>query len=279
MNRIITVLILATVALLVLTACGDDDPNGDTLIDQLTADLTANGATVIAGDSVSQPFIDVDGQTLLVNGESLQVFDYGSPEPAQEAVDSIDPSGSTVGTTSVLWIAPPHFYRYMETLVIIYVGDDDSTIRRLEAVAGPQFAGAGTIVELTNVLDDDDPQVKMEAYIALMSALRDTLANVGNPDAGGEALADAVDIANEIGTYTPFFQGLSDRAMVALLAVYGTEMQPLNAEVAEHAIRVTSTMTGTEELVAALQLGPAFALESTSTPSDREVIQGLDPVQ
>ena len=135
------------------------------------------------------------------------------------------------------------------------------------------------VIDQTGVVDVDDPQVRMEAYIALMIDLRDTLANVGNPDASGDPLNEAIAIGHDIADFTPFFASLSERVMVSLLEVYGTQMQTVNAEVAEHAVRVASTMTGTEELIAVLQMGPAFAIASTTTAPDREVIQGLDPVQ
>ncbi|MDA1035693.1 MAG: hypothetical protein O3B65_02290 [Chloroflexi bacterium] len=121
--------------------------------------------------------------------------------------------------------------------------------------------------------EDDGSQAQMEAYLAAMNDLRDALANVGNPDAGG-AIEDALAAAQKVATFTPFFGELSPSGMALLAAFYGGQMQAINAEVAGHATRIASTMTGVEELFAVLQIGPAFALTDTSTSPLRQAEEG-----
>ena len=130
-----------------------------------------------------------------------------------------------------------------------------------------------TVADHVDGSEDDGSQAQMEAYLAAMIDLNDALANVGNPDAGG-AMGDALAAAQEVATFTPFFERLSPRGMALLAAFYGGRMQEVNAEAADHITRIVNTMTGTEELAAVLQLGPAFALTDTSTSPLREVEEG-----
>ncbi len=51
--------------------------------------LRAGGATVVQGEEISQPFFSVEGQTLNVNGESVQVFEYKDAKTAEKEAKQI----------------------------------------------------------------------------------------------------------------------------------------------------------------------------------------------
>ncbi|MDA1174581.1 MAG: hypothetical protein O2826_08710 [Chloroflexi bacterium] len=248
-------------------------------IDSLIAEIIGLGATVAEGEAIDQPFFAVPGRDMIVGTEHVQVFAYASAADAQADANLVDPKGSPIGTSMVGWMAPPHFY-LRDDLIAIYVGHSDEVVRVLDHVFGPAFAGVTNVILDDSGPTSDDPQAQMEAYLALMIDLRDALANVGNPDSSRGGVPEATAIATEIATYTPFFQNLSPRALVSLVEFYGEQMQEINADVADHAARLV-TMTGTEELEAALLQGPAFALADTSTSPIRqadesEVVESLD---
>ena len=75
-----------------------------------------------------------------MNGEDVQVFEFGSAEEADTVTQSISADGSSIGTSMVGWVAPPHFYKAGQTIVI-YVGSDDGVISALQEAMGAQFAG------------------------------------------------------------------------------------------------------------------------------------------
>ena len=92
MNRSILpvmLLFLFLLAFVGLTACGSNSahfgqqnipvPNDMQRkamgLNELIAQLKAAGATVVPGADVNQPFMDVAGHILTVNGEQIQVFD------------------------------------------------------------------------------------------------------------------------------------------------------------------------------------------------------------
>ncbi len=102
--------------------------------------LRTGGTTVKQGEKISQPFFSVEGQTLNVGGESVQVFQYGNAEIAEKEAKQISPQGTSVGTTMVTWVAPPHFYRN-DKLIVLYVGKNSEIIKALENALGRQFAG------------------------------------------------------------------------------------------------------------------------------------------
>ena len=107
---------------------------------QLIDPLLVTGADVkVTGEVVKQPFFSVAGTIILVNGERVQVLDYGDTDDP-EAAAHISPDGSSIGTTMVSWVAPPHFFR-TETAIVLYVGENPKVIEALTLVLGPQFAG------------------------------------------------------------------------------------------------------------------------------------------
>lgn len=106
----------------------------------LVARLQAQGAMVETGGDLTQPFFSVDGQLLRVNGQDVQVFEYPDVAAARSEAAQVLSDGSVIGTTMVDWVAPPHFYR-SGRLILIYVGEDSTTLQLLEQVLGEQFAG------------------------------------------------------------------------------------------------------------------------------------------
>jgi len=102
--------------------------------------LRSGGLTVKRGRGISQPFFSVNGRTLVVEGDHIQVFIYKSKLMADKEAKQIDPSGSPAGTTMITWVAPPHFYK-TDRLIVLYVGKNPRVLRALERALGPQFAG------------------------------------------------------------------------------------------------------------------------------------------
>ncbi len=102
--------------------------------------LRAQGATVEPAGEVRQAFFSVTGQLIKVNGADVQVFEYADAPAAAAAAAQVSPDGSTVGTSMITWVAPPHFYQ-KEKLIVLYVGEEAATRQALEAVLGAQVAG------------------------------------------------------------------------------------------------------------------------------------------
>ncbi|MEE9134687.1 MAG: hypothetical protein V3U25_02405 [Nitrososphaerales archaeon] len=106
----------------------------------LVASLNALGATVEPSGMVSQPYFSTEGKTASVNGETIQVFEYPDAESASREAALISPDGSSIGTTMVLWVDSPHFYKW-DKLIVLYLGDDQITLGLLQALIGDQIAG------------------------------------------------------------------------------------------------------------------------------------------
>jgi len=102
--------------------------------------LRGVGATIVPTGSVTQPFFSVPGQVITVNGEQVQAYEYADEEAANADAARISPDGGTIGNTMVEWIAPPHFYKVGQ-LIVLYVGMNTSLMKILEMTLGPQFAG------------------------------------------------------------------------------------------------------------------------------------------
>ena len=130
-----------------ISACGksaaiDASPEARSVEDQasLLNALKAAGATVEVGDSITQEFFRVEGQTVKVNEGDLQVFEYESPEAMEKDASQVAPDGGSIGTSMVSWIDTPHFYK-AGRIIVLYLGSDQAILDLLNKVIGPQFAG------------------------------------------------------------------------------------------------------------------------------------------
>lgn len=102
--------------------------------------LEAQGAEIQISDPFDQHFFSVAGLSILVNGQALQVFEYADAAAADADAETISPSGSSVGTSMILWVDDPHFFS-QDNLVVLYVGSDAATLDLLQAGLGTQIAG------------------------------------------------------------------------------------------------------------------------------------------
>jgi hypothetical protein len=102
--------------------------------------LRAASVTVVPTGTVAQPSFSVTGQIITVNGEQVQVYEYANDDGANTDAARISPDGGTIGNSMVDWIAPPHFYKVGQ-LIVLYVGTSKTVINILETTLGTQFAG------------------------------------------------------------------------------------------------------------------------------------------
>ena len=111
----------------------------------LEDNLLATGAEVkVSGEVVSEGIFSVDGRVLEVNGERVQVMDYGDSAALEAEAAGISPDGRSVAhngqASMILWVAAPHFFR-TDTTIVLYVGENAKVIEALTSALGPQFAG------------------------------------------------------------------------------------------------------------------------------------------
>ena len=106
----------------------------------LMAALQTSGATVEAGDTVTQVFFSPEGSIIKVNGADVQVFEYESAEAMENEASQVAPDGGSIGTSMVTWVDTPHFYK-AGRIIVLYLGSDEIVLGLLEQVLGPQFAG------------------------------------------------------------------------------------------------------------------------------------------
>lgn len=141
--------LIAIIAILTLVAygigcAGEKLPtsNGGQVSDyaSLTDNLRKAGATVEPAGEVTQPFFSVQGKVITVRGSDVQVFEYENATAADNEAALVSPDGSSVGTSMIGWVAPPHFYKAGK-LIVLYVGESESVIGALESVLGSQIAG------------------------------------------------------------------------------------------------------------------------------------------
>ena len=106
----------------------------------LIAALEAAGANVEVGETVEQAFFGPVGQIIKVNGADVQVFEYPSSEAMENEASQVAPDGGSVGTSMMMWVETPHFFK-SGRLIVLYVGEDQVVTNLLRTTMGDQFAG------------------------------------------------------------------------------------------------------------------------------------------
>ena len=106
----------------------------------LSKALRDAGAIIESNETIQQEFFTVEGRILKVNGTDVQVFEYKSADAMEAEAALVAPDGGEVGTSMMMWMATPHFFKAGSVLVL-YVGDDAATLDLLTSVLGEQFAG------------------------------------------------------------------------------------------------------------------------------------------
>jgi hypothetical protein len=106
----------------------------------LVQSLRAEKFAVQDEGPVKQPFFSVPGKVISVDGEHVQIFEYADRASAEKDAALVSPDGMTVGLTRPHWLAPPHFYR-RQNVIVLYLGSDARLIKALERRLGPPFAG------------------------------------------------------------------------------------------------------------------------------------------
>ena len=132
-------------AVLLTYACDEANPAGPSAspaTDQLIAALRQEGATVTRGDVLARdatPYLSTNAQVVVVNGGSVNVFEYSSEAAATADAGTVSRSDCSIGTAKITWIGPPHFYR-KSSLIVIYAGSESAVLQPLGRVLGEPFA-------------------------------------------------------------------------------------------------------------------------------------------
>ena len=132
-----------------LTGCNGSDTSrvshGGPVRDHvsLVDTLRTQGLTVEPTGPISQPFFPMPGQTLKVNGEDIQVFEFQDSSAMESEAKEISTDGMSVGNTVIQWISPPHFFATGK-IIVLYLGTDAELLKNLETALGKQIAGAGS---------------------------------------------------------------------------------------------------------------------------------------
>ena len=108
---------------------------------RLVEKLRAQGVSVRSTkERVRQPFFSVPARIMKVNNEAIQVFAYSNRATTENQAKSVSPDGMTIGNSKPSWMSTPHFFK-SQKLIVIYVGDNQTILRILQAELGKQFAG------------------------------------------------------------------------------------------------------------------------------------------
>lgn len=115
-------------------------PRGATSSSTLVAALRAAGLDVKDAGTIEQPFFSGPVQVFTVDGSDLQLFSFAGSGDAQRFAAQVSPTGGSIGTASMAWMAPPHFF-HKDALIAISIAGSPKVLSELQRLLGPQFAG------------------------------------------------------------------------------------------------------------------------------------------
>lgn len=118
----------------------NSDPGQSSASTTIADTLRKAGLEVTDAGTVQQPFFTVPAHVILVDGNDLQIYEFGTAEEAEHAASQVAPNGGSIGTTMMSWMAPPHFFR-KERVIANYLGSNEKTLAELQRLFGAQFAG------------------------------------------------------------------------------------------------------------------------------------------
>jgi hypothetical protein len=95
--------------------------------------------TVLTLDSY--PSVDTPGIVVDLGDEWVTAFEFATPEQADAIAAGLTPRGNPFGRGQYFWVSDPHFYRWSDRVIVLYVGTSATVLDLLVRVLGPQFAG------------------------------------------------------------------------------------------------------------------------------------------
>lgn len=108
--------------------------------ESLVSTLRQKGLRVEPLGPIDQSFFTPAARVIRIGetGEA-QVYEYANVQAAESDARRVNADGS-IGSSMPMWIAPPHFFR-KENLLVLYLGTDEKTLSALREMLGAQFAG------------------------------------------------------------------------------------------------------------------------------------------
>jgi hypothetical protein len=100
-------------------------------LDEVVRVLRTAGASVDLGEAVENDLISASGQSILINGEEVQIFTYASAEELESVASQLENSDPE---------SEPQFYK-LGNMLVFYAGTDTLVRDLLEDVLGAQAAG------------------------------------------------------------------------------------------------------------------------------------------
>jgi hypothetical protein len=146
---------IIVVCLIVVTSMAATATLGSSSAEQVTDygtllhHLRDSGALILQVEEIPRyDFFDIEGNRVKVNGSIIHVFEYVNAGAMESEASCVSADGFGITKergdmgmhTEVNWVGPPHFYK-AGRIIVIYIGDNDSTISLLENAMGKQFAG------------------------------------------------------------------------------------------------------------------------------------------
>lgn len=141
-------LIFLMITLLILTSCSKKTKENGTDYITFLEMLDENGIQYKEGDLDTSSFLSVARKPIFIEDEIIGIYEYASNEDMEKDSMYIDKGGSSISMpgkgVEISWVSFPHFFK-KDTLIILYVGENQQILELLNKNYGDEFAGYGYI--------------------------------------------------------------------------------------------------------------------------------------
>jgi hypothetical protein len=162
MNRKLHLIVAVALLALFVTACAPaattpaPDPGAPgappvaevTTYAEFVASLEQQGVAVEERGQVTQPFIDVTGQAVAVQGQEIQVFEFASEQAQRDTTATLGMIRDTIAQAMGRPAGQVHVWSNGR-IIVLYAGQDTQTLSMLNRVVGtPVIGGVATDEDL-----------------------------------------------------------------------------------------------------------------------------------
>jgi hypothetical protein len=144
--KILTVTLLTTaITVPLLIGCKKEtNPEKTYNLKQFEIDMTEKGYEFEV-QAAEQDFLPTTRKRMMLDNDIvLDIYLFKTNAKLEKEASRIDSGGAgysgPLNNVKVSWVSVPHFYK-KGTIIVQYIGEDDSIISTLEEILGEQFAG------------------------------------------------------------------------------------------------------------------------------------------
>lgn len=140
-------LIAGLLIITVFAGCSRENKSPSTFCLENFEDAMTDKGYDFEVQEAEQDFLPTTRKRMIIDDIAIDIYIFNSDEKMESEASNIDSGGCSYDNGSkslnVSWVSFPHFYK-KGSLIVQYIGEDETVLSALEDILGEQFAGYTT---------------------------------------------------------------------------------------------------------------------------------------